>query len=412
MGKNLYVGNLSFKATADDLRELFSAHGTVTSAQVIMDRETGKPRGFGFVEMADGSQAGNRRLNGQEFQGRPLTVNEARPREDRREAAEAEAAAAAADARRRVRRPLLMNRAAGPPARSIQPRPPRPVGVWDQVQALIQSAIAALRSVPRCSFHFTPGIALSHSGIMCTRAFWSPFARTTSGTTCGAWCRRFAQDPARSRRAGDRRQLARRHGTRGRRVGGRRRRDCGSCIARERKGSGPATLGGISGRHSHGYEFLLNMDADFSHDPRHLRGRLVDAMQRADVAIGSRYVPGGGIDGWGLGRHFMSRGINWYARLLLGLRPATTAALIAATGSRSWRRSTWITCGPAVTRSRKKSSIAAAGSAAASRRRRSCSAIGVMGRRRSTGASRPSAFWIIFRLGLENLLGGPRRTSH
>ena len=56
MGKNLYVGNLSFKATADDLRELFSAHGTVTSAQVIMDRETGKPRGFGFVEMADGSQ--------------------------------------------------------------------------------------------------------------------------------------------------------------------------------------------------------------------------------------------------------------------------------------------------------------------------------------------------------------------
>jgi RNA recognition motif-containing protein len=84
MGKNLYVGNLSFKATADDLRELFSSHGTVTSAQVIMDRETGKPRGFGFVEMADGSQAAIDALNGQEFQGRPLTVNEARPREERR----------------------------------------------------------------------------------------------------------------------------------------------------------------------------------------------------------------------------------------------------------------------------------------------------------------------------------------
>jgi RNA recognition motif-containing protein len=84
MGKNLYVGNLSFKATADDLRELFSAHGTVTSAQVIMDRETGKPRGFGFVEMADGAQSAVDALNGQDFQGRPLTVNEARPREDRR----------------------------------------------------------------------------------------------------------------------------------------------------------------------------------------------------------------------------------------------------------------------------------------------------------------------------------------
>jgi hypothetical protein len=84
MGKNLYVGNLSFKATADDLRELFSQHGTVTSAQVIMDRETGKPRGFGFVEMGDGAQSAVDALNGQDFQGRPLTVNEARPREDRR----------------------------------------------------------------------------------------------------------------------------------------------------------------------------------------------------------------------------------------------------------------------------------------------------------------------------------------
>ena len=88
----------------------FSAqHGTVTSAQVIMDRETGKPRGFGFVEMADGSQAAIDALNGQDFQGRPLTVNEARPREDRRAEA-AEEVVAAGWTRRRVRRPLLINR--------------------------------------------------------------------------------------------------------------------------------------------------------------------------------------------------------------------------------------------------------------------------------------------------------------
>ena len=84
MSKNLDVGNLSYNCTADDLRELFSQHGSVTSAQVIMDRETGKPRGFGFVEMADGAQSAIDALNGQDFQGRPLTVNEARPREDRR----------------------------------------------------------------------------------------------------------------------------------------------------------------------------------------------------------------------------------------------------------------------------------------------------------------------------------------
>jgi RNA recognition motif-containing protein len=84
MGKNLYVGNLSFKATADDLREVFGQYGSVTSAQIIMDRETGKPRGFGFVEMGDGAQAAIDALNGQDFQGRPLTVNEARPREDSR----------------------------------------------------------------------------------------------------------------------------------------------------------------------------------------------------------------------------------------------------------------------------------------------------------------------------------------
>jgi RNA recognition motif-containing protein len=83
MSKNLYVGNLSFNSTADDLRELFSQHGTVTSAQVVSDRETGRSRGFGFVEMADGGEAAIEAVNGTEFQGRTLTVNEARPREER-----------------------------------------------------------------------------------------------------------------------------------------------------------------------------------------------------------------------------------------------------------------------------------------------------------------------------------------
>jgi RNA recognition motif-containing protein len=83
MSKNLYVGNLPFSTTADDLREAFGEYGTVTSASVVMDRETGRSRGFGFVEMADGAEAAIAALNGTQFQGRSLTVNEARPREDR-----------------------------------------------------------------------------------------------------------------------------------------------------------------------------------------------------------------------------------------------------------------------------------------------------------------------------------------
>jgi RNA recognition motif-containing protein len=83
MSKNIYVGNLSFQTTADDLREAFGQHGTVTSAQVVMDRETGRSRGFGFVEMSDGGDEAIQALNGAEFQGRTLTVNEARPRTER-----------------------------------------------------------------------------------------------------------------------------------------------------------------------------------------------------------------------------------------------------------------------------------------------------------------------------------------
>ncbi len=80
---NLYVGNLAFSTTSDDLAKLFGDYGTVSRAQVTTDRETGRSRGFGFVEMSDGGEAAIQALNGAQFQGRTLTVNEARPREPR-----------------------------------------------------------------------------------------------------------------------------------------------------------------------------------------------------------------------------------------------------------------------------------------------------------------------------------------
>jgi RNA recognition motif-containing protein len=83
MRKNLYIGNLPYTTTADDLRAAFTEFGTVSRAQVISDRETGKSRGFGFVEMEDGADAAIEGMNGTEFQGRRLTVNEARARGER-----------------------------------------------------------------------------------------------------------------------------------------------------------------------------------------------------------------------------------------------------------------------------------------------------------------------------------------
>lgn len=80
---NLYVGNLSFDTTEGDLRDAFAQHGTVTSAQVIMDRDTGRPRGFGFVEMSNGGDAAMSALNGAQLQGRTINVNEARERAER-----------------------------------------------------------------------------------------------------------------------------------------------------------------------------------------------------------------------------------------------------------------------------------------------------------------------------------------
>jgi RNA recognition motif-containing protein len=85
LGKKLYVGNLSYRVTSAELQQMFGAFGSVQSAQVIEDRESGRSKGFGFVEMGsdDEAQAAIQGLNGQDHQGRPLTVNEARPREDR-----------------------------------------------------------------------------------------------------------------------------------------------------------------------------------------------------------------------------------------------------------------------------------------------------------------------------------------
>jgi len=85
MSVKLYVGNLSFQTSSTDLQQLFSQAGTVESASVVEDRETGRSRGFGFVEMAtsEEGQAAIQQFNGKEINGRNLNVNEARPREDR-----------------------------------------------------------------------------------------------------------------------------------------------------------------------------------------------------------------------------------------------------------------------------------------------------------------------------------------
>ena len=83
MKKNIYVGNLPFDASADDLREAFGTYGAVTSAQIVNDRETGRSRGFGFVEMVEGGDQAIAALNGVQYKGRTLTVNEAKPREER-----------------------------------------------------------------------------------------------------------------------------------------------------------------------------------------------------------------------------------------------------------------------------------------------------------------------------------------
>src|SRR3954465_10295290 len=83
MSKKLYVGNISFQTTSEDLTQAFGQYGSVTSAQIVADRETGRSRGFAFVEMADGGDEAVAAMNGAMLGGRTLTVNEARPREER-----------------------------------------------------------------------------------------------------------------------------------------------------------------------------------------------------------------------------------------------------------------------------------------------------------------------------------------
>jgi RNA recognition motif-containing protein len=85
VGNKLYVGNLAYSVRDDSLTQAFAQFGTVTSAKVMMDRETGRSKGFGFVEMGSDAeaQAAINGMNGQQLQGRPLVVNEARPREER-----------------------------------------------------------------------------------------------------------------------------------------------------------------------------------------------------------------------------------------------------------------------------------------------------------------------------------------
>jgi len=85
MGRKLYVGNLSYGVDSSALEQLFAAHGTVESAEIISDRETGRSKGFGFVQMSsdEEAQAAIAAMNGQQHDGRALTVNEARPREER-----------------------------------------------------------------------------------------------------------------------------------------------------------------------------------------------------------------------------------------------------------------------------------------------------------------------------------------
>ncbi len=85
MGRKLYVGNLTYEVSDSALEQMFQPHGVVLSAQVVVDRDTGRSKGFGFVEMANDSeaQAAIQALNGKQVGGRSLTVNEARPKEDR-----------------------------------------------------------------------------------------------------------------------------------------------------------------------------------------------------------------------------------------------------------------------------------------------------------------------------------------
>ena len=115
-----------------------------------------------------------------------------------------------------------------------------------------------------------------------------------------------------------------------------------ACLHRPGKlGLGTATVAGMKYAIEHGYQFVLNMDADFSHQPKYLPA-LLDGMDPpggppVDVMIGSRYIPGGGVEGWPLRRRLMSRAVNLYARWLLGLRPKDCSGALPLLSHRNAR---------------------------------------------------------------------------
>ena len=169
-------------------------------------------------------------------------------------------------------------------------------------------------------------------------------------------------------------------------------------------GLGTATVAGFRFAIENGYDHVLNMDADFSHHPRHLPA-IRECLTRVDVAIGSRYIPGGGVVGWNWRRHFMSQGINYYARLFLGLKTRDNSGSfrcyrVAKLAEIDWAR------------------IRARGYAFQEELLYRCRAIGcsfeetpITFEDRRFGTSKinwkesVAALWVIFRLGLDRLCG-------
>lgn len=174
-------------------------------------------------------------------------------------------------------------------------------------------------------------------------------------------------------------------------------------------GLGTATVAGFRFAIEQSYEHVLNMDADFSHHPRHLPA-IRECLTHVDVSIGSRYVPGGGVVGWNWRRHFMSQGINFYARLFLGLKTRDNSGSfrcyrVAKLAEIDWAR------------------IRARGYAFQEELLYRCRAVGcsfaetpITFEDRRFGTSKinwkesVAALWVIFRLGLDRLYGVPVRS--
>lgn len=171
-------------------------------------------------------------------------------------------------------------------------------------------------------------------------------------------------------------------------------------------GLGTATVAGFRFAIEHGYSQVLNMDADFSHHPRYLPA-LLDGLSRADVSIGSRYVRGGGVVGWKWHRHFMSQGINFYARLLLGLKTRDNSGSFRAYRVTKLAQIDW-------------SRIRARGYAFQEELLYRCRAVGCsfeetpitfedrrFGQSKINWKESVSALWVIFRLALDRLCAIP-----